>query len=180
MQRFTRIHAVLLGLMAGILIGLGLLDGCSSPKVVERVRTVRHTDTVTQISYKTVSVPEAYTVVRYRDRDRIVHAQIDSSQGRRDTVLLCENFSAQFSGVDSSNGGSARGWVHSNPIRISELFITCPPDTSTTVRTQDSVTIDRYHHPIVALTAGGFAGIDHEGKPRVGAGVSIGFVIADW
>lgn len=181
MRPFTRIHALALGLIAGILIGLGLFDGCSQPKVVERRTVTRHTDTIERITLDTVQIPVAYAVVKWRDRRGPV-AQIDSSRGTADTVLVCEPFEARWEGIDSTNGARAHGWVRYPPLRVADLSVFPSPDTSRTIR--DSVTIEietvRMESPIVAIGVGPYVGVDHEMKLRYGAAIWAGLILGSW
>jgi hypothetical protein len=139
MPRFTRMHALGLGLIVGALLAIGLLDAFGSPTVVEKEVTRWKTKTETKVERKEVRVPEAYTVVKWRNR--IVRPQIDTTNGRHDTVLVSEEFAARFNGADSSNGGTVEGWIRSHPLRVEDIRVDCPPDTST--RSSDSVFIER-------------------------------------
>jgi hypothetical protein len=174
----TRFHLAALSLVSGILIGLALYDGCAAPEVVEHVRTQWKTNTVTKIERKEVEVPRAYAVVKWRDR--IVRPQLDTTAGRRDTVLLSEEFAAQFSGRDSSNGGTVSGWVRSHPLRVEDLLVNCPPDTST--RAYDTMLVEtvRQERPSGALGVGLYAGVDHELRLRYGVGVSLSYILGSW
>lgn len=165
-------------LVIGIGIGLLLYDGCAPKRITEKHTTSRTIDTQLVFKYDTVRVHEAYAVIKWRDRTPV--AQIDSSRGRRDTVLVCEPFTAAWSGIDSTNGASASGRIQYPPMRITDLIVACPPDTSMIIRDSVHVEIVREHHPSVALGVGLFAGINRELNVTYGAGVTASFIIASW
>ena len=142
LRLFTYLRAVLpvlagLTLVALALLGLSRLQSClrgvtpSASKATSVARTVDtlYRDTLTLVTHDTVTVRDVVTRTVFRDRTLV--AQVDSSNGRLDTVLVCNPFEAPFD--TTSSGTIVRGVIAFPPLRLAALEVIPKPDTSRTI-----------------------------------------------
>lgn len=100
------------------------------PHIVSVDTITRTPDTVRVISPPdTVTITEVRTQTIWRNGGPV--ATIDSSSGRHDTVLVCEEFRAEFD--TTVQGVRLQGAIANPPLRLADLSMTLPPDTATTI-----------------------------------------------